>query len=162
MESVLEQTRLVALRLAHKLVDAKTLYFIGSGPSYGVANIGGALMAEGPQRVGTPLYVEEFHHSLRVFTIEPGMPLFLIAPHDPAHMRCLQAAQALQASGGYVVALIDEADDALAERANVSIRLPRVPYEMSALLTVLPLQQFSTALTQCREQRGYQRPWEEA
>ncbi len=160
MKNVLHQSSSLTKRLGQKLVAVETMYFIGSGQGYGVANIGGALMAEGPQRVGVPLYVEEFHHSLRVHTIDLGMPIFLIAPRDPAYQRYLDTVEAVKHRGGYITVIINKDNERIESSANTIIRIPEVPYEMSPLLSLLPLQQFSIELTKSRLASGYQRPWD--
>ena len=145
-------------KVGRELVDAKIMYFVGSGPGYGVANIGGALMAEGPQRVGVPLYVEEFHHSLRIHTVDSGVPVILIAPNDLAYRRYLDTARAVKKSGGYLTALVNEDEDQIAGVADAVIRIPSVPVGMSPLVTLPPLHQFSIELTKNRLSKGYQRP----
>ncbi len=159
MSIVLDESSEPMLQVAHKVIDAKTICFVGSGPGYGVANVGAALMAEGPQRVGLPLYVEEFHHSLRINTLDLGMPLFLIAPRDQAYQRYLDTAQAVKNWGGYLIAIVTEGDEQIASMANTVVQIPDVPVPMHSLLTMLPLHQFSIALTECRVARGYERPW---
>lgn len=159
MKEVLADHQEAMCQIAGKFVDAKTIYFIGSGPGYGVANIGGAVMAEGPQRIGVPLYVEEFHHSLRVNTLDLGMPTFLIAPRDPAFTRYLDTVRAVKNWGGYLIAITDSDDERIAMGANSTIRIPSVPYQMSPLLSVLPLHLFSVELTQHLVDQGYKRPW---
>lgn len=159
MSQVLTDSNSLMSQLANKFVNNKTFYFIGSGAGYGVANIGSALMAEGPQRIGVPLYVEEFHHSLRINTIDPGMPVFLIAPKDPAYQRYLDTAQAVKNWGGYMIAFVEEGETSIVEAANSVVTLPAVPDSMTSLLSILPLHQFSIELTRCRVGMGYHRPW---
>ena len=159
MSTVLDESSEPMLQVAQKVIDAKTIGFVGSGPGYGVANIGAALMAEGPQRVGLPLYVEEFHHSLRINTLDLGMPLFLIAPRDQAYQRYLDTARTVKNWGGYLIAIITEGDEQIASMANTVVQIPNVPVPMHSLLTMLPLHQFSIALTESRLACGYRRPW---
>ena len=159
MRIVLDEHEEIMRQIAAKFVDAKTIYFIGSGPGYGVANIGGAVMAEGPQRIGVPLYVEEFHHSLRVNTIDLGMPTFLIAPTDPAFMRYLDTVRTVKNWGGYLITITDSDDERISMGSNSTLRIPPIPYQMSPLLSVLPLHLFSIALTQNLIDQGYKRPW---
>jgi glutamine---fructose-6-phosphate transaminase (isomerizing) len=159
MSIVLDRSSEPMVKVAQKVIDAKTICFVGSGPGYGVANIGAALMAEGPQRVGLPLYVEEFHHSLRINTMDLGMPLFLIAPRDQAYQRYLDTARVVKNWGGYLIAIVTEGDEQIASMANTVVQIPDVPVPMHSLLTMLPLHQFSIALTEGRVARGYKRPW---
>lgn len=159
MEGVLTEYRPFLSEIAAKFVSTSAVYFIGSGPGYGVANIGGALMAEGPQKIGVPLYVEEFHHSLRVNTIELGMPVFLLAPTDPAINRYKDTVKSVKNWGGYLITITDEDQPEITAGANSTIILPKVSYEMSPLLYLMPLHLFSIELTQHLEDTGYKRPW---
>lgn len=159
MDEILIQFRPLVSQIASKFVSTNAVYFIGSGPGYGVANIGGALMAEGPQKIGMPLYVEEFHHSLRVNTIALGMPVFLIAPTDPAVNRYIDTVKSVKKWGGYLIVLTDEDQGEIAGAANSTITLPKVSYEMSPLLFLMPLHLFSIELTQHLVDTGYKRPW---
>lgn len=143
---------------AERFVDANGIYFIGSGPGYGVANIGSAVMAEGPQKIGIPLYVEEFHHSLRRHTIKGGAPAFLIAPRDPAYDRYVDTAASLLDLDIYLIAIIDQDDDKIGQMANSAFRLPSVAYQMSPLLSLMPIHLFSLEVTKALIKRGYQRP----
>ena len=159
MQKITNQLSDQICHIAAKFVHSKAVYFIGSGPGYGVANIGGAVMAEGPQKIGVPLYVEEFHHSLRVNTLDMGMPLFLIAPKDPAYERYLDTVKAVKDWGGYLITIGNDHDQQLAQLSNQFIPVPEVPYQMSALLTVIPLHLFSIELTKHLIDTGYKRPW---
>lgn len=159
MQETISKTRTKMCQIAEKFVNTETLYFIGSGPGYGVANIGGAVMAEGPQKIGVPLHVEEFHHSLRVNTVGLDMPVFLIAPKDPAYQRYLDTVDSIKKWGGYLIAIIGEHDELISKEANAFVQIPEVPYPMSPLLSVLPLHLFSIEITDYLVRIGYQRPW---
>ncbi|HBH13800.1 MAG TPA: hypothetical protein DDX29_11935 [Clostridiales bacterium] len=159
MQHVLDKNSLIMRQIAEKFVGRKSIYFIGSGPGYGVANIGGALMAEGPQKIGIPLYVEEFHHSLRINTVDPDMPIFLIAPNDPAFSRYLDTVSSGKKWGGYLIAITDSEEEYIFSNVNSSIIIPKVPYQMSPLLSVLPLHLFCIELTQMVVKMGHLRPW---
>ena len=158
MSALLSENQSVMRKIAEQFLYVNGIYFIGSGPGYGVANIGGAVMAEGPQKIGVPLYVEEFHHSLRLNTIQQGTPVFLIAPKDPAYQRYLDTMNAVVEWGGYLIAIVDQEDQEIAAKSNVAIALPSVHYQMSPLLSLMPIHQFSIEITQAMVNKGYQRP----
>jgi glucosamine--fructose-6-phosphate aminotransferase (isomerizing) len=123
-----------------------------------VAHVGSALLAEGPQEVGLPLAVEEFHHALRFGTIVPGEPVVLIAPTGQVSRRNLDTAQSVSNWGGQLIAIVDENDEVITPLAETAFILPPVPEPMSPLLALLPLHNLSVQLATHKIAAGYQRP----
>jgi len=158
MQSVLTNSMGPSERLGSELQGNRYYTFIGGGPSYAVANIGSALLAEGPQEAGMPLAVEEFHHALRFGVISPGEPVVLIAPTGCVSSRNLDTAQSLRNYGARLIAIVDEDDEAVGALADTVFTLPAVPEPMSPLLTVLPLHNLSIQLSAQKIAAGYQRP----
>lgn len=158
MRSVLTKSKGLAEQLASELRGYRYYTFIGGGPSYAVANNGSALMAEGPQEVGMPLAVEEYHHALRFGAIAPGEPVVLIAPTGRVSSRNLDTARSVRNWGARLIAIVDEDDDMIASLAENVFTLPVVPEPMSPLLTLLPLHNLSIQLTVQKITTGYQRP----
>jgi glucosamine 6-phosphate synthetase-like amidotransferase/phosphosugar isomerase protein len=117
-----------------------------------------ALLAEGPQEVGLPLAVEEFHHALRFGTIVPGEPVVLIAPTGQVSRRNLDTAQSVSNWGGQLIAIVDENDEVITPLAETAFILPPVPEPMSPLLALLPLHNLSVQLATHKIAAGYQRP----
>ena len=160
MEIGLAQSKTVAQNLARTLGDGRRYTLIGGGPSFGVANTGSALLAEGSQEIGLPLTVEEFHHSLRFGVIAPGEPVILIAPTGQVSARNLDTARSLNNWGAHLIAIIDEADETIASLANTTFSLPTTPEPMSPLLTLLPLHNLAIQLAAQKMATGYRRPVE--
>ena len=158
MQWVLSNSMQIAEILASELQENRYYTFIGGGPSFAVANIGGALLAEGPQEAGLPLAVEEFHHALRFGVISPGEPVVLIAPSGCVSSRNLDTAQSLRNYGAKLIAIVDEDDETIRPLADTLFTLPAVPEPMSPLLTVLPLHNLSIQISSQKIAAGYQRP----
>jgi glucosamine 6-phosphate synthetase-like amidotransferase/phosphosugar isomerase protein len=158
MQTVLVDSDNLAGPLAQALQGRRFYTFIGGGPSYGVAHVGSALLAEGPQEVGLPLAVEEFHHALRFGTIVPGEPVVLIAPTGQVSRRNLDTAQSVSNWGGQLIAIVDENDEVITPLAETAFILPPVPEPMSPLLALLPLHNLSVQLATHKIAAGYQRP----
>jgi len=158
MEKVLATSQSMAQHLAGMLQGCRFYTFVGGGPSLGVAHIGGALMAEGPQEIGLPLAVEEFHHSLRFGVMAKGEPLLLIAPTGQVSSRNLDTAHSVRNWGAHLVAIVDEADREIAPLADTAFMLPAVAEPLSPLLTLLPLHNLAIELSAQKVAAGYQRP----
>lgn len=167
MEAVLAQSTRWAEQLAatpgegssKELLSKRRLYtLVGGGPSFAVAQMGSALLAEGPQAVGLPLTVEEFHHALRVATLQEGEPLILIAPAGRSAERCRDTARVVRQWGARLIALVTPQQEDLLDDSADGLCLPTVDEAFSPLLTVLPLQALSLALAGARVAGGYRRP----
>jgi glucosamine 6-phosphate synthetase-like amidotransferase/phosphosugar isomerase protein len=158
MQTVLVDSDNLAGPLAQALQGRRFFTFIGGGPSYGVAHVGSALMAEGPQEVGLPLAVEEFHHALRFGTIAPTEPVVLIAPTGQVSSRNLDTARSVSNWGAQLIAIVDENDETITPLAETVFSLPPVPEPMSPLLTLLPLHNLSIHLAAQKIAAGYHRP----
>jgi glucosamine 6-phosphate synthetase-like amidotransferase/phosphosugar isomerase protein len=157
MEAVLSASAAIAQELAPSLRSARFYTLVGGGPSFGVAQVGSALLAEGPQEVGLPLAIEEFHHALRFAAIAPGEPVLLIAPTGQVSRRNLDTARSLHNWGVQVIAIVDEQDEAIRPLAQTVFVLPAIPEPFSPLLTILPLHQLSLHLAAQKVAAGYQR-----
>ncbi len=158
MAEVLQACNEWAPKLAARLDSQRLYYLVGGGPSYAVAQTGSALLAEGPQEVGVPLPVEEFHHGLRIGTIRAGEPVILIAPAGASVQRCRDTAYSVRQWGAHLIALVTaETADILAGADN-GLQLPDVPEPFSPLLTLLPLHALSIELAAQKVTAGYQRP----
>lgn len=158
MRQVLADSHGWAAAVAEKFEGQRLYTFVGGGPSYAVAQTGSALLAEGPQHVGLPLTVEEFHHGLRIGTIEPDEPVVLIAPAGEATDRCRDTAESVHAWGAALVPLVTSETRDIIAKNDRGLILPDVDEPMSALLMLLPLHQLSIVLAQQKVDGGYQRP----
>jgi glucosamine--fructose-6-phosphate aminotransferase (isomerizing) len=158
MATVLAQSMPWAEQLASSLVDGRPYTFVGGGPSYAVAQTGAALMAEGPQEVGLALTVEEFHHGLRIGTLQKGDPVVLIAPESAGEGRCRDTAYSVRQWGAQLIPLATSGTADLVEDTAKGLVLPDVPEPLSPLLTLLPLHALSIALAERKVASGYQRP----
>ncbi|MCB9149946.1 MAG: SIS domain-containing protein [Caldilineaceae bacterium] len=158
MQDVLTASAKPANVLAQALHGRRVYTLVGGGPSYGVAQIGSALLAEGPQEVGLPLTVEEFHHGLRYGAIGKGDPVILIAPGGAANQRNLETTQSLANWGAHLIAIVDERDTQITPLAQTVFTTPAVPEAMSPLLTLLPLHNLAVQLALHKMANGYQRP----
>jgi glucosamine 6-phosphate synthetase-like amidotransferase/phosphosugar isomerase protein len=161
MRGVLDQSSGLAEQLARELLEGglRRIYtFVGAGPSLGVAYVGMALLAEGPQEVGLAIAVEEFHHGLHIATVAIADVVVLIAPGGAASQRYLDTARSVRAWGSKLLTIVDQHDSAIGPLADAAFVLPAVPEAMTPLLTLLPLHQLSIKLAEQKVAAGYQRP----
>ncbi len=158
MASVLAESGPWATALAPELAAARLFFFVGGGPSFAVAQNGSALLAEGPQEVGLALPVEEFHHGLRVATLQQGEPVVLIAPNGATVSRSRDTARSVNAWGARLIAFVSgDLQDLLLEGGD-GLLLPEVEEPVSPLLTLLPLHVLSIEISAHKIGGGYSRP----
>lgn len=158
MTTLLAESAGWAARLAPTLAGQRLYTLVGGGPSFAVAQMGSALLAEGPQEVGVALMVEEFHHALRIATLREGEPVILIAPAGNSQDRCRDTARAVRQWGARLIPLVTSGTEDLLEQSEAGLRLPDVAEPFSPLLTLLPLQALSIALAEQKVAGGYRRP----
>jgi glutamine---fructose-6-phosphate transaminase (isomerizing) len=161
MRALLDQSGPPAQQLASELLGGgirRVYTFVGAGPSLGVAHVGMALMAEGPQETGLAIAVEEFHHGLHIATVAKEDVVVLLAPSGSASQRCLDTARSVRAWGAKLLALVDQHDSAIGPLADAVFVLPAAPEPMTPLLALLPLHQLSIQLAEQKVAAGYRRP----
>lgn len=158
MGTLLTTSEQWAESLAPTLAGRRIYTFVGGGPSYAVAQVGSALLAEGPQEVGVALTVEEFHHGLRIATLEQGDPVVLIAPAGETDSRARDTARSVNAWGARLIALATSGIQDLLASSPDGLLLPDVEEPFSPLLTLLPLHALSIQLAAQKVAAGYRRP----
>lgn len=158
MQTALEDSRLFARTIAAEKFEKPAFTIIASGPNDGIALMASALLAEGPQRIGLPLPLEEFHHSLRTYTLHPGDPVILIATHPTCLQRSLDTAKEVQASQASLIGLLSDQTQVIEPYCQFSLNLPYTPEPLSSLLNMVPLQELSIQLAEERIKHGYNRP----
>ena len=159
MKNVLETSRSFAEKVAAETVNQNVFTFIASGPNEGVAHIGTALLAEGPQRFGQALPLEELHHSLRQYILQPGNPVILIATHPTCLQRSMDTAQVARERNTCLIGIISEQTREIGIYCDAQIDIPETPEFFSPLLTMIPLQELSIQLAEQRIRQGYNRPY---
>ncbi len=68
------------------------------------------------------------------------MPVVCIAPEDPWREKMISQIEQAKARGGKVVAVATDGDGVVAGLADHVLRIPRAPWMLNPVLTVLPLQ----------------------
>jgi glucosamine--fructose-6-phosphate aminotransferase (isomerizing) len=158
MNAVLEICRNFASNVAQETIEQSIFTLIASGPNEGVALIGSALLSEGPQRFGLALPLEEFHHSLRQYTLQPGNPVILLATHPTCLQRSLETAIVAHDRGAFLIGILGAQTNEIAKFCRHHITIPEGPESLSPLLTLVPLQELSIQLAERRVIQGYNRP----
>ena len=126
-------------RLAKELKNAGSMFFLGRGISYATA-------LEARLKVMELSYIpciaypagESKHGPISV--IEPGYPVFFIAPEDPTRKQVIGNVMEMKARGARIYCVGTEGDEELKENSDWWLGLPKVSEVLSPVVYVIPFQ----------------------
>ena len=127
--------------------DAKTVLFLGRGPSAAVAREGALKLMEVAYIPCLAYPAAEMKHG-PIALLEEGSPVVVILPDDDMRDKTLSNIQECRARGARIILVHSESDEEAAMEADLSLAVPSTHPLLSPLLTVLPLQllAYETAL----------------
>lgn len=138
VSQVLEQHETIE-KLAHDLSHYTNFLYLGRGINYPIA-LEGALKLKEISYIHAEGYpAGEMKHG-PIALIDENMPVLTIAIQDKVYEKMLSQVEQAKARGGKVIAIATEGDTLIAEKADHVIYIPPVPYYISPIVTVLPLQ----------------------
>lgn len=82
--------------------------------------------------------------------IDKDMPVVAIAPRDPWYEKMVSQIEQAKSRGGSVLMVTTEGDDRAAELADDVIWIPEVPWMLSPVITVIPLQMLAYHIASLR------------
>ncbi|MFK7989231.1 MAG: glutamine--fructose-6-phosphate transaminase (isomerizing) [Sandaracinaceae bacterium] len=142
MRDVLLGTRQLVANLAKRYSEARDVLFLGRGPSYPIA-LEGALKLKEISYVHAEGYAAgEMKHG-PIALIDSNVPVIVLMPKDRWYDRTLSNLQEAKAREARVIAVATEGDENARGMSDDLIEIPAVREEMTAFLTVLPLQLYS-------------------
>ena len=126
-------------KLAKELKNAGSMFFLGRGISYATA-------LEARLKVMELSYIpciaypagESKHGPISV--IEPGYPVFFIAPEDPTRKQVIGNVMEIKARGARIYCVGTEGDEELKENSDWWLGLPKVSEVLSPVVYVIPFQ----------------------
>ncbi len=126
-------------RLAQTFQHHRDFLYLGRGINYPIA-LEGALKLKEISYIHAEGYpAGEMKHG-PIALIDEEMPVVAIAPHDHVFEKMLSNIEEVKARSGIVIALTDEGDGELAEKADSVLTVPKCHPLLSPMLMVLPLQ----------------------
>ena len=72
--------------------------------------------------------------------IDREMPVVVLAPKDPWYEKMISQIEQAKARGGMVVAVATDGDEQITELADEILWVPKTPWLLSPVVTVIPLQ----------------------
>jgi glutamine---fructose-6-phosphate transaminase (isomerizing) len=129
--------------LAAKYLHYPNFYFLGRGVNLATA-LEGALKLKEVSYIHAEGYPSgEMKHG-PLALIDPGFPsVFIVPQQDDCYDKIISNLMEIKARGGPVIAIATQGDVGIADIADDVIYIPGVPYYLTPLLAVVPLQLFA-------------------
>lgn len=130
------------LKVSELYKDATNFLYLGRGYLYPVA-LEGALKLKEISYIHAEGYpAAEMKHG-PIALIDEKMPVVVIATKDKSYDKIVNNIQEVKARKGIVIAVVNEGDKIIETMADHVLVIPETREELSALLTVIPLQLLS-------------------
>ncbi len=132
----------IILKVSELYKNVTNFLYLGRGYLYPVA-LEGALKLKEISYIHAEGYpAAEMKHG-PIALIDEKMPVVVIATKDKSYEKIVTNIQEVKARKGIVIAVVSEGDKIIEAMADHVLEIPQVREELSALLTVIPLQLLS-------------------
>ncbi len=128
-----------AEKLAYQLRDIRDCLYLGRGINMPIAYEGALKLKEISYIHAEGYPAGEMKHG-PIALIDKTMPVVCLAPQDPWHEKMVSQIQQVKARGGTVIAVATEGDSLIQGMADHILWVPKTPWMLSPVVTVLPLQ----------------------
>jgi glutamine---fructose-6-phosphate transaminase (isomerizing) len=126
-------------KVAHVLKDIRDCLYLGRGINMPIAYEGALKLKEISYIHAEGYPAGEMKHG-PIALIDEQMPIICLAPKDPWHEKMISQIQQAKARGGIVIAIATEGDELIEGMADHMMWVPKAPWMLSPIITVLPLQ----------------------
>ena len=141
VEAALAQEEALA-ELARHLFQRRDFLYLGRGPHYPIA-LEGALKLKELSYIHAEGYPGgEMKHG-PIALIDESMPVVALMPRDATYDRMLANIEEVRARDGLVVAVANEGDEAIREKAAHVVTVPAAAELVTPLILTIPLQLFA-------------------
>jgi glutamine---fructose-6-phosphate transaminase (isomerizing) len=128
-----------AEKLAYLLKDIRDCLYLGRGINMPIAYEGALKLKEISYVHAEGYPAGEMKHG-PIALIDKSMPVVCLAPQDPWHEKMVSQIQQAKARGGTVIAVATKGDALVGGQADHVLWVPKTPWMLSPVVTVLPLQ----------------------
>ena len=145
IQQVLDTTTEQIHALAERLLEQKSVLFLGRHVGYPVALEGALKLKEIAYLHAEGFPAGELKHG-PIALVEPGMPIFVVVPprgRDQLHDKVISNIQEVRARGAHTIVLVEEGDTTVEAYADEIIPLPAASTLLQPLLATVPLQIFA-------------------
>ena len=126
-------------KIAELYRDHDNFLYLGRGINFPVA-LEGALKLKEISYIHAEGYpAAEMKHG-PIALIDENMPVVVIAPKDQVYDKVISNIQEIKARNGHVIAIATEGDEDICRLADHVFYIPKVLYQLTPLLSIIPLQ----------------------
>jgi len=126
-------------KIAELYANKNNFLYLGRGINFPVA-LEGALKLKEISYIHAEGYpAAEMKHG-PIALIDENMPVVVVAIKDQVYDKVMSNIQEIKARNGKIIAIATEGDTDIARMANHVIYIPHVPYSLTPLLSIIPLQ----------------------
>jgi len=127
------------IEVAKALKDTQHALYLGRGINMPIAYEGALKLKEISYIHAEAYPAGEMKHG-PIALVDRNMPVIAIAPKDPWHEKMISQVEQAKARGGSVVVVATEGDQRVPPLADHVLWVPDVPWMLSPVMTVIPLQ----------------------
>jgi glucosamine--fructose-6-phosphate aminotransferase (isomerizing) len=124
---------------AEAIREAETAFYLGRGINMPIAYEGALKLKEISYIHAEGYPAGEMKHG-PIALIDHEMPVIVIAPDDPWYEKMVSQIEQVKARGGTVLAVATDGDTKIQSLADIILWVPQVPWMLSPVITVIPLQ----------------------
>lgn len=126
-------------KIAFALKDIRDCLYLGRGINMPIAYEGALKLKEVSYIHAEGYPAGEMKHG-PIALIDENMPVICLAPKDPWHDKMISQIQQVKARGGSVITIATEGDQLIQTLSDHVIWIPEMPWMLSPIVTVIPLQ----------------------
>lgn len=130
------------LQTARELRYIRNILYLGRGINMPIAYEGALKLKEISYIHAEAYPAGEMKHG-PIALIDRDMPVLAIAPKDPWYEKMISQIEQAKARGGSVIVVATEGDERVPALADYVFWVPEIPWMLSPVATVIPLQLFS-------------------
>jgi glucosamine--fructose-6-phosphate aminotransferase (isomerizing) len=125
--------------VARALKDSTTAFYLGRGINMPIAYEGALKLKEISYIHAEGYPAGEMKHG-PIALIERDMPVVTITPKDPWYEKMISQVEQVKSRGGKVIAVATTGDERIESLADHVLWIPEIPWLLSPIVTVVPLQ----------------------
>ncbi len=127
------------IKTAQSIRDVTAAFYLGRGINMPIAFEGALKLKEISYIHAEGYPAGEMKHG-PIALIDREMPVIVIAPDDPWYEKMVSQIEQVKARGGQVIAVATDGDEKIKSLADQVLWIPKVPWMLSPVVTVIPLQ----------------------
>ena len=129
-------------RIANQYKDTRDTLYLGRGINMPIAFEGALKLKEISYIHAEGYPAGEMKHG-PIALIDQEMPVVALAPKDPWHEKMISQIEQAKARGGQVLAVATDGDELISGLSDHVFWVPEIPWMLSPVVTVIPLQLFA-------------------